>query len=62
MKNIFKLMLILTVFVSSVNNVFASELDKLIKDSPLDKSSTIDVSVKDVDSGNTVLQYNEKNL
>lgn len=62
MKHIFKILTAMFVFLGVVNCVKADTLNTLIKQSPLDKTSVIAVSVKDVETGNTVYEYNEKKL
>ena len=62
MKNIFKILSILLVLTGMVNYAQAGTLNELIKNSELDKTSVIAVSVKDVQTGNVIYQYNEKKL
>ncbi len=62
MNNILKAILIITISLFSFNSVNASELSKLITSSPIDESSTVAVSVKEVETGKIVYQYNAKKL
>lgn len=62
MKNCFKIILILSIFLININFVSASEIEKLILNSKLNETSTIAVSVKDVKTGKVVYEYNQKKL
>lgn len=62
MKNIFKIFLTLFILAGVVNNADANSLNSLIKQSPIDKTSVIAVSVKNAETGKTVYEYNEKKL
>ncbi|MCR5260248.1 MAG: D-alanyl-D-alanine carboxypeptidase/D-alanyl-D-alanine-endopeptidase [Candidatus Gastranaerophilales bacterium] len=62
MKNIFKIFIALLFLSGMAQTVFANGVNTLIKESKLDTTSTIAVSVKDAESGKVVYQYNEKKL
>lgn len=62
MKNLSKLILSAIFLFTSITNVTAAEITKTLQSSPLDKSSTIAVSVKEVETGKTVFDYNGKKL
>ena len=65
MKNFFKLAAIILAFTLTINTGFAMsgvKMDNLIKNSELNQTSTIAISVRRVDSGSIVYQSNEKKL
>ncbi|MCD7879487.1 MAG: D-alanyl-D-alanine carboxypeptidase/D-alanyl-D-alanine-endopeptidase [Candidatus Gastranaerophilales bacterium] len=65
MKNTFKIFLTAIVFFFAANNCFAlhtAKIEKIIKTSKLDSSSTIAVSIKNVSDGRTVFEYNQNKL
>lgn len=65
MKNLFKVLTLIMVFMFTVNSSFAfpiSKLDKLIKKSSLNETATIAISVKNAKDGTAVYQQNEKKL
>jgi len=62
MKQYFKILIIFFMFLICSNKSFAGHLSSMISSSPLDKTSTIAVSVKDAETGKTVYEYNEKKL
>lgn len=64
MKNLLRLFLGIFAFLFFINPSFASvsEIHKLIKSTPLDNSSVISISVKEVKNGADVFAYNEKKL
>lgn len=61
MKNFIKLLLVFAI-IFSAKTCFATQINSIIKTSPLDKTSTIAVSVKDAETGKTVYEYNEQKL
>ncbi|MBQ2645127.1 D-alanyl-D-alanine carboxypeptidase/D-alanyl-D-alanine-endopeptidase [bacterium] len=62
MKKIFQILLLFILLIGFSNNCNAQTISEIISESPLDKSSTIAVSIKDTDSGKTIYEYNEKKL
>jgi len=62
MKNIFKLAVTTLILFGAMTTVQASELNKLIKSSPLDKTSVVAISVKEAETGKSVFEYNESKL
>lgn len=62
MKNLFKIIIAIIFVFNGLNTTQASDLSKLIKESPLDKTSVVAVSVKNVETGKTVFEYNEEKL
>lgn len=65
MKNLFKFLTIIMVFMFSVNCSFAlsvGKLEKLIKKSSLNETATMAISIRDVESGNVVYEQNQKKL
>lgn len=62
MKNCFKLMLIISIFLMNISIVSASEIEKLILNSKLNGTSTVAISVKDVKTGKVVYEHNQKKL
>lgn len=62
MKSFIKLFILICFFVFNANITYANHINSLIKNSPLDKISTVSVSVKDTETGKTVYQYNEQKL
>lgn len=62
MKQFFKFFIIFFVLIIGSNKSFGASLSSFIKSSPLDKTSTVAVSVKDVKTGLPIFTYNEKKL
>lgn len=68
MKNLFKLFLVFSIFLSTVLQGSAKHIpidfkfDKLIKDSSVSKTSTVAVSIKDVKSGKVIFETNQDKL
>ena len=62
MENFIKLFILICFFTFNADITFANHINSLIKSSPLDKTSTVAVSVKDTETGKTVYQYNEQKL
>ena len=65
MKNLFKILTLVMVFMFTVNSSFAfsvSKLDKLIKKSSLNESATLAISIKNLKDGSVVYEQNSKKL
>lgn len=62
MKKLSKIILSTVLLFAGVTSANASDMAKFLQASPLDKTSTIAVSVKDVETGKSVFEYNEKKL
>lgn len=62
MKKITKIILSTILLFAGVTGAKASDMTKFLQSSPLDKTSTVSVSVKDVQTGKSVFEYNEKKL
>ncbi|MBE7704535.1 MAG: D-alanyl-D-alanine carboxypeptidase/D-alanyl-D-alanine-endopeptidase [Cyanobacteria bacterium SIG29] len=65
MKNLFKILTLIMVFMFTVNSSFAfpvSKLDKLVKKSSLDEKSTLAISIRNVSDGSVVYEQNSKKL
>ena len=65
MKNLFKIFILISLFIISINSGFAfqtGKLDKLIKQSNLNEAATVAISVKNVENNNTVYELNSKKL
>ena len=60
MKQFIKLFIIVFVFIISSNMSFGAHLSSIVSSSPLDKTSTVSISVKEVNTGKSVFEYNEK--
>ena len=65
MKNLFKILTLVMVFMFTVNSSFAfsvSKLDKLVKKSSLNEGATLAISVKNMKDGSVVYEQNSKKL
>lgn len=65
MKNIFKILTLFLVLMFSVNSSFAisiGKIDKVIKKSRLSKTSTVAVSIRNVETGEVVYENNQTKL
>lgn len=65
MKNLLKFAFLTFILIFTINSSFAMssiKMDKLIKSSDLNDTSTIAVSIRNVQTGNVVYQQNEKKL
>lgn len=65
MKNTFKLLTLLIAFIMTINSSFAistNKIEKLIKKSPINETSTIAISVQNTTNGNIVFEQNENKL
>ena len=65
MKNLFKILALIMVFMFSVNGSFAfslGKLDKHIKTSSLNESATVAISIKNLKDGSIVYEQNAKKL
>lgn len=65
MKNLFKFLTLIMVFMFTVNSSFAfsvSKLDKLVKKSSLNEGATLAISIKNMKDGSVVYEQNAKKL
>lgn len=65
MKNIFKTLILVMVFMFTVNSSFAfsvGKLEKFIKKSNIQETSTLAISIRNVDSNEVVYEQNSKKL
>jgi len=62
MKQFIKLFIIFFVFLISANMSFGAHLSSTVHSSPLNQTSTLAISVKEVNTGKSVFEYNEKKL
>lgn len=65
MRNLFKILTLVMVFMFTVNSSFAfsvSKLDKLVKKSSLNEGATLAISVKNMKDGSVVYEQNSKKL
>ena len=62
MKQFFKIFIIFFILIIGSDKSFGVSLNSFVRTSPLDKTSTVAVSVKDAQTGASVFEYNEKKL
>jgi D-alanyl-D-alanine carboxypeptidase/D-alanyl-D-alanine-endopeptidase (penicillin-binding protein 4) len=65
MKNLFKILTVLMVFMLSINSSFAfsqTKLDKFLKSTNLNDTSTLAISIKNVDKDTVVFEQNQNKL
>ncbi len=65
MKNLFKILTLVMVFMFTVNSSFAfsvSKLDKMIKKSSIGEGATVAISIKNLKDGSVVYEQNSKKL
>ena len=63
MNKIIKFFIFTLIILINTNECFAlstGKIDKLIKNSQLNETSTISISVKNLENGNTEYEYNSK--
>lgn len=65
MKNLFKILVLTMIFMFSINSSFAfsvGKLEKLIKNSGLNETATLAISIRDAESGNVIYEQNQNKL
>ena len=65
MKNLFKTLILVMIFVFTVNSSFAfstGKLEKMLKKSNIEETSTLAISIKNVDTNEVVYEKNQKKL